>query len=506
MIATNPTSPLKKTLLYGGAFVACIVMWQWVLALARLDPFASFRNPSSGPFGGGIGLRMENVSIKHYSRGDLVGTCTVGRIDLHKNRQVADLYLVRNGTYTSKNGEFKYESDRAQYDSGNQRLNVLSGAKIRNKDMDIVADAFEYNQKTNLLYVPGSIKGKLFDGKVTGKSLTYSLKDNSYRLGPVNWVGTVTLSEQETGDKPITKKDMDFKAKRSYSKDDIVYMEEAKAQDGEVILLASKIEQDRKTDIVTATGKVRYFSAKTNMTCDKVIVYRKEKRAVLTGNVQMVLKPKELQRVEAVEIAPYQPVVPEEISKTRPPAPPGKSDRQKELDDEVRSGKTLRKYPITILATNIEYWYGKGNRHAIMSGSPQALQDLQEGRWRYVWTNKMFYDGENEKMRLESTPGTTDTLLKNSRGDIVNAKWISFSTVEETNDFEGEDTSGTFATDDEEVLPKIGGDGKKVDDKKGGTQTGGDKKTDDKKGDDKKGGGTGIPPSLKGWIKPSVKR
>ena len=122
------------------------------------------------------------------------------------------------------------------------------------------------------------------------------------------------------------------------------------------------------------------------MACDKVVVYRKDKRAVLSGNVRMLIKPKDEMekqvKADRGEIPVFHPQVPAEVAASAPLQ--GQSQEDKDLDEEVRSGKTTRKYPTVVLATNIEYWYAKGNRHAIITGNPQATQSLAENRWRRV--------------------------------------------------------------------------------------------------------------------------
>jgi hypothetical protein len=114
---------------------------------------------------------------------------------------------------------------------------------------------------------------------------------------------------------------------------------------------ADLIEHNETTDIVTATGNVRYFSPKANVACEKAVIYRKEKRAVLTGSVDMLVKPKNAQtKAEIVEIPPFRPAVPTEVAKNRPAAPP---TQQQKLDEDVQSPKTLRDYPIAITSAKI---------------------------------------------------------------------------------------------------------------------------------------------------------
>jgi hypothetical protein len=481
MTIAKPPTLLHRGGLIFGLVAAAVVLVQWTLHLASLDPFAGFRNPEAGPLGGLVGIRMDNTRLKFYSGATPVGVCSVARIDIQKNRQFLDLYFVKNGSYKGPNGTFEYRADRAQWDANRQRMLVMSGAEIKNPDMRLVTDGFEYSQASGRLFVKDLVRGELFGGKVQAARLTYSLLDGSYHTGPIEWTGLAALSPQDTGGAAPKKTNWNIKA-ASISRDKqgvTEIFETATATDGEVIVKADHIERTVKTDVLTATGKVLYFGEKANLTCDKAVVYRKEKRAILTGNVQMILKPKEQQKLEVVEIAPFHPQVPEDIAKDRPPAPPEQTAADKKLDDEVRSGKATRKYPIIIHADRIEYWYAKGSRHAVIDGSPQARQDMAAGRWRYVWTHQALYDGEKETIRLVSRPGEKDAKVKTSIGDDFIAEWFEFSTEEDNEWFEGNKIEGTFVSGDEEV-PKIGGDGKKADDKKGDG-----KKVDDKKGDGK---------------------
>ena len=264
----------------------------------------------------------------------------------------------------------------------------------------------------------------------------------------------------------------------------------ATASDGEVVVKAGKVLHDEDTDVLTATGKVRYFSAKTNMTCDKAIVYRQEKRVVLTGNVQMILKPTQNQKLEVAEIPLFQAQSPEDVGRDRPPAPPGTTAAEKKLDDEVRVGRTARKYPITILAAKIEYWYAKGSRHAVITGDPQARQEMTAGRWRYAWTHEALYDGEKETLRMVSTEGKKDTRLKNSLGDDFVADSATVSTQEDNSDLSADGIEGEFHFKDEEIPKTPGG--------KNGTGT-----TDDRKAGDREDDATGHTSEAKETLGPS---
>jgi lipopolysaccharide export system protein LptA len=228
-----------------------------------------------------------------------------------------------------------------------------------------------------------------------------------------------------------------------------------------VIIKANQVERNVKTDVVVATGNVSYFSKKVNLLCDKVTIYRKEKRAVLEGNVSMLIKPEDQEKLEEVALAPLRPIVPEEIANSRPAPPTEKSDQEKQLDDEVRSNQNRRKYPVQVLAAKIEYWYGEGSRRADITGAPQARQELPAGRWRQVWAYKAHYDGEKETLRLDSSPGHKETRIMTSLGDDIHANWFEVSTKEEDDAWSAEALDGIFVPDDNEIPKEPGSDKKK---------------------------------------------
>jgi lipopolysaccharide export system protein LptA len=215
---------------------------------------------------------------------------------------------------------------------------------------------------------------------------------------------------------------------------------------------------------------VKYFSPKANMSCEKAVIYRKEKRAVLTGNVDMLVKPKDKQTKAVVEeIPPFRPEVPKEISTERPAAPPTEKQGNP-IDDDLQNAKTLRNYPTAITAAKIEYWYAKGDRHAIITGSPQARQVLPEGRWRKLWAHEAQYDGEKEFLTLISREGQSDARAQTSLGDDIVAERVVVSTKEDDDDLEAKGVKATvYGKSDEDtgikppdpIKPKTGGGGLK---------------------------------------------
>jgi hypothetical protein len=328
---------------------------------------------------------------------------------------------------------------------------------------------FAYNEATETLTVPHLIRGKLFEGDVEAYRLVYRTALDAYTVGPITWKGDLShlamASEKKglltiKGDLPKTPpsskkrtggRRWTIKAEgASRPPGDIETWTKAEATDGEVIIRADKLERNIKTDVIIASGNVRYFSKDMNALCEKVTVFRNEKRAIIEGDIQATVKPEENAKLEAVEITPIRPVVPPEIAQKRP-TPPKRTLEDRRLDSEVHSAASRRKYPILIWAQRVEYWYAKGQRRAIIKGSPQAHQELTKGRWRHIWTHAAYYDGEKETLKLVSSAEKKDTRVRTSLGDDMLAKWFQISTREGDDTWSGEGIEGDVFVDQEET-------------------------------------------------------
>ncbi len=434
--------------LAGAVGIVLYVRW-----LVSVDPFARFRPNVREPLGGQIGVRLEDVKLTVFSAEQLIGECKVGRVDVRRDRQKMDLYAIADGRYVGKEGDVRFSGPTAEYDASRGMLRASQGARVWNADMDLTSGEFAYHERQERLIVPGNIRGKLFGGEVIATRLEYFPRTGAYATGPIEWTGEIEALEQEAAQGRRVK--WTIKAVGSAkAKGDVEEYQNVEATDGEVLLKAPKVELNRKTDVLKATGRVYYYGLDANLVCDEVTVYRKEKRAVLVGNVTMLVKPEEEERLEVVEIPPFQPVVPEEIARTRPPAPQRTSEEQKKQEEEIRSTKNLRKYPISVHAERIEYWYKKGERHAQISGSPEAFQGLPNDGWRRAWAPKAYYDGEKETLKMISSEGKRDTRVKTSVGDDLVATWFLVSTKKgQENEWEGEGIEGDVIINEEEDRP-----------------------------------------------------
>lgn len=401
-------------------------------------------------------VRLEDVRFWNYQRGELTADGKVDRVNVRDDRQFFEFVGVRESRYRDAKGTFAFDAPHATWSAITHRLEVDQGAHVSNDKMNLRAASFTYDEKESKLIVPGTIQGRLYEGEVEAEGLVYAMVEDSYETGPAVWEGKSAspLAEIQGESKPSH---WTFKTKGVTShKGETQTMLDAEATDGEIIVKAQKLVRNVKTDVLVATGKVHYYSANANLVCEQAVIYRKEKRAILTGNVDMLVKPKEQQKLVVEEIPPFRPMVPDEVAKDRP-APPAvqKSEAEKQLDEEVRSSSSARRYPVSITAARIEYWYGEGNRHAVVTGAPQAMQQIDAKRWRYVWAQKALYDGEKERLRMLASEGKDDLRVKTSLGDDVTAQWFDISTKENEDDWEAMGLKGILYPDEDE-LPKTG--------------------------------------------------
>lgn len=455
-MSIRPARRLARNALLALAAVAAIfVGTAWLRELARLDPFAGYRRTPE-MMGLHTAVRLDDVRFWSYEGGRLTASGNVDHVNVRDDRQFFEFVGVRDSRYHDARGTFAFDAPHATWNAVTRQLQADRGIHVSNEKMNLRAARFSYDEGASKLTVPGKIQGRLYEGDVEAEGLVYAMLDDSYTTGPAVWEGTTTspLDEIQGESKPSH---WTFTTKGITShKGEVQTMLDAEATDGEVIVKAEKLERNVKTDVVVATGKVLYYSAKANLSCDKAVVYRKEKRAVLTGTVDMLIKPKDQQKLVVEEIPPFRPMVPDEVAKDRP-SPPAvqKSEAEKQKDDEVRASSSARRYPVSITASRIEYWYGEGNRHAVVTGSPQALQQIDAKRWRYVWADKALYDGEKERLRMLASEGKDDLRVKTSLGDDVTAQWFDISTKENEDDWQAMGLKGVLYPDEDEV-PKTG--------------------------------------------------
>lgn len=461
--------PRWRTLAYSVAALAgAAILTVYIKFIIQVDPFHNLRDTAdvTNP----IDIEFRNVSLKHWHNGKLMAEGQIGRVEIRRDRQMYDLYNVSNGIYHTADKVFHFEGAHAMWFPSSQRLEADRTEHVWGKSFDLKAPSFQYAADTSSLTIAGPATGGLEGGQVQVVNIVYNIANGAYSTGAIDWKGKFDLNLQDpdkSGPKPeLASQDKadDNKLRNwQYHFDKSVHGPKKPGldfgygfhgTDGDSIVSAPEGSYDRDKEIITCTkGPVKYWSAKINLVCDHLVIYRKEHRAVATGNVVAYIKPEDRQVLdEKMEVPPFKPSVPDDISKTRPPAPMTTDPHTKELDDEVRSDDSIKKYPATVRCDKVVYWYKKGERHAEITGAPQALQEFPEGRWRMAWANHAFYDGEKERLKLfSSSDKAHDVRMKNSIGDDAVSTDADMSTKDGDESYEANDERGVYASTDEEA-------------------------------------------------------
>jgi hypothetical protein len=435
MSSSNRIVAVKRGSLLVAALAVVLAAGAVIQTVLRIDAYAALKATSKS-VDPNLGVRIEGVTIKSYEKDKLVLKANMDRLDVRQDKQHYDLFGVKDGVFYSKKEALEFDAPKAQWNVQAHELEAPDGGHIKGKEADLQVPQFAFNSKTGVMNTLGPVKGKLsgkIKGNIEAKGVRYDINKGSIRTGPISFAGTFS-GFQEAGQ--TSQRRWKLAGELMESEGDTRIYTKGEATDGDIWVFADRIEQNVKTDIIIATGHVKYISVKTNMACDKAVIDRAKKVATLTENVTMLLKAKEKQvAIKSDEgIPPFRPIVPAEIAKTRPQAEiDGPTAEQKKLDDEIRSSRNIRDYPTVCYADKVVYWYGKDNKHAEISGKPQARQELRDGAWRQIWTNMAYYDGEKDTLKLVATPGKDDLRMIDSIGDDSTAETLIVST-EEGND------------------------------------------------------------------------
>lgn len=444
--------------------------WVSLAQILRVDAFAKFHR-TGVPVGSEAGVTLTGFHMNAYEKGRLAASADVDKVEVRRDRSQFAMTGVHNGRFFPTDGDpVQFEMQNATYFYFLGRMTAENGAHVVGKDMDLLSDKFMYEEQSKSLLVRGAVRGKLYDGLVTASDVLLRSDSKALDASDVLWKGNVEAMAQEDQRKQWT-----FGSKGNHlsiSPDGKVQTwTPGRATDGEVIVVADKVVYTKDTDVLVATGNVKYWGVDANVLCDEATVYHKVRRAVMTGVVRMLLKSDDNKKVEEAEIPSVERVTPESI-KTNP------QGANKEQIDLLRNSDNLRKYPIKVVADQVEYWYKKGERHAVITGNPFARQDFTEG-WRLGWAFEALYDGETEKLTLKSKPGELTVQIALSIGDYYKALDMTLSTKDGDKSMDGHDVQGVAFLEDNEVPTRTGG-GTSTGGSTGGGTTGG-----------KTGGGTG---------------
>lgn len=435
--------------------------------LLSIDPFARYSAAYANPLGAGIGSIITDANVNVFEGKEKVLSFDVAKIEIHRNQRYFHLENVHNGAVWDKGkAKAKFRAGEAIYDARREFIEVLGSPKVVFEEGELSASIVEILRQEKRLVASEGIDGTYKKGEVKAASLTYDWESRHGVIERFLWKGPIELQQEKT----VKRRQILVRGERfeSFSNPDRVIYYNAEAIDQDSLLRARKITHDRENDIIVAEGECEYHSPDAFMLAPKVTIYNKEKRAVITGDVRLTIKPeKEKGRLPSSALQPAKPDLPPGVKPTEKLS----EEEQKKTEEELRSGRTIRKYPIVITCRNIEYFYQKGTKRAIITGSPVARQELRNNAWREITGPRAIYEEEKEILTLMSTPGLREVVMKNSLGDEFHVETLVISTKEGDERITGYGAEGSLRVREEE----LGGGEKAGTGKEGGGKGGGKK-------------------------------
>jgi lipopolysaccharide export system protein LptA len=405
----------------GAALITALTIG--LVNLAQVDSLARYRTPIQPMDAPGI--TVPNASITVWKEGRRKAELAVGELIFTRDRQVVRLNEgVKARLLAAQPGaEITVDMPAARYNSFERLVTADQGLRVRSKDLDLKAAQFSFDDRSGLLTIPGSTEGTLRKGQVKGVDFTGDTAKSVYALARAAWVGPALIAGLQgqpsrwdlRGDKPVMR-------------GDLFTVENGRAADPELIVKGLKIEWNRKTDVLVATGDVRFFSESANFRANKVTVFRREKRILMEGEAVMLSKPKDQEELKEEPIPAFPVMAPAQAT----PESQGLAAEgpEREQDEELRKFDSIRDYPLTARADRITYFYQEGARRAEIEGSPQARQAIDAKRWRRLWSQRAAYDREADSLVLYSRAGQLDVRFISSIGDDFRAEQLQLSTKE----------------------------------------------------------------------------
>lgn len=423
-------------LVVAGLGAAALAGWR---RLGGRDPYAKLTSGPRHVADPSAAIRIEGAKVRHYVDGKLVAQADASEMSVSQDRSTVKMNGIRNGLFNTQQGSVQFAGKTGLLNPGVEAVSVSGGVRVAGKGFDISTSTVTIDGRSGFVRAPSPLKGNILGGMGSAASLEWRPNADFLKLKKGSWQGKLPPDTQVPGSAGIRTWNIDS--------DEVVrdgaleHYADARAADGEVIVMSPIMDRNRKTEVITAVKqgdrRPTYRSAKADIVADKVVIYRKEGRAEFTGNVVMYVrakkdwdKPLPTNDVKVDGNQPLVPDVPKGLQKGKEPEAISQAERDR--DEELRSGKTIRDYPINMRAEQVTYWYKKGQRHAIAKGgNPTAWQQFADGRWRQMWAPEAHYDAEKDMLDLVGNDKDFQVVHKNSVGDAFKTIALTVSTRED---------------------------------------------------------------------------
>ncbi len=422
--------------------------------IASANPWAGLEDANYlDPFGPGIGSVMSDVDIVAYDKARQVASFNVRRAELRRDQQFIRLIDVRRGVvYKGDKACARFLASLVNYDAKRGIAQVNGTAQLTNQEFNLKTTNLIVDRMKESIATQSPITGTYRNGIVRAASFTLEYARRHATLEKLDWTGPASdLTQDKSQKKRINVRSRQMETFTDPDRE--VYLD-AELTEEDSMMRAEKMTWNKQTDVVTAEGNVEYYGPDAVITGPVITIYRKEKRAVATGQIRIFVKPEKDKGkpTEAPPIPPAKPILPEGLKQ-----PAQTQDEQNKKEQEVRDPKTARKYPILITCSKVEYYYEKGAKKAVITGSPKAHQDLASGAWREVTAPMAVYEEEKEILTLLSVNQGKDVRMKNSNGDDFLAETVIISTVQGKEKVTASHLEGSMTVKEEQTEPPPSG-------------------------------------------------
>jgi lipopolysaccharide export system protein LptA len=372
MPGAHPASPKIRTFLMGllGLAGALALLWG-VELLRRQDPFARLAHLMAQSGLQHIELRLEQATLTLREGKRVQAKLQVERIDIEKSRILWRAVNLHEGVFYDEKGralgratagEIIYNQPLRQLRiTGTPTITLFRNPLLENAvPLTIRAPVMLWDLHTARITIEHPFTLEWQGGSAHAERLVLNLHESHLRIEK----GTLRLQTSQQNNR----REVQIRYDRFEYRGDIRKVENLQLRDGDTTAFSPYAEVDNKRKYAIATGELWLEDPRLNLKANKLQVWYAEnqKRALLTQNVRMLIKPRDT---------------------TDQPA--------EEEDDKLQEAK---RYPVEAECGQIEYFYRK--KIAIITGGIKAVQRLKEGQERKLTADRAEYDQKNEILVL----------------------------------------------------------------------------------------------------------
>jgi lipopolysaccharide export system protein LptA len=368
-----PPAPSKiRSFLIGllGLASALALLWG-VELLRRQDPFARLARTMAQSGLQHIELRLEDATLTLREGNRVQARLRVDRIDIEKSRILWRAVNLRKGVFYDEEGkllgrasagEILYNQPMRQlHITGTPTMTLFRNPLLENAvPLTMRAPRLLWDLRTARITIEHPFTLEWHGGSARAERLLLNLRESLLRIEK----GTMHLQSE----KQNNRREVRIQYEAFEYRGDVRKVKSLTLQDGDTTAFAPYGEVDNKRKYAIATGELWLDDPRLNLKANKLEVWYAEnqKRALLTQNVRLLIKPRET------------------------------SNQQ--LTDEEDKLQEAKRYPIEAECGQIEYFYRK--KVAMITGGIKAVQRLQEGQERKLTADRAEYDQKNEILVL----------------------------------------------------------------------------------------------------------